>query len=191
LRPAAFFWAVVPPCEGELFELPECEFLPPRLDAPGEFAIFAARSLDIPLSLSASYCFSFLTLARLFGMPALFQPRRAENAVSQERVAASWRGMKRYRLIGRDGLEVVSDRPGTLGGHRRSKVYGRLDCPSALRWIARGHYVRHRVFFADEETAVAAGYRPCANCLPAEYAVWKASRARGSLPPPPGGRLPR
>ena len=81
---------------------------------------------------------------------------------------------KRYRLIGPDGADVLSPTPGTLGGHRRSKVYGRLDCPGALRWIARGHYVRHRVFFADEETAIAAGFRPCAVCLPEAYAVWKA-----------------
>jgi methylphosphotriester-DNA--protein-cysteine methyltransferase len=60
---------------------------------------------------------------------------------------------------------VLSDAPGTLGGHRRLKIYGRLDCPSALRWIARGHYVRHRVFFADEATARAAGYRPCKVCI--------------------------
>jgi len=49
-----------------------------------------------------------------------------------------------------------------------------LDCPSALRWIERGHYVRHCVFFTDEETAIAAVYRPCPACLPEEYAVSKA-----------------
>lgn len=87
--------------------------------------------------------------------------------------------MQRYRVIGPDGAETTSTVPGTLGGHRRNRVYGRLDCPSALRWIARGHYVRHRVFFADEVTAVAAGYRPCAVCLPDEYRVWKASLAAG------------
>jgi methylphosphotriester-DNA--protein-cysteine methyltransferase len=81
---------------------------------------------------------------------------------------------KLYRLVGRDGRELLSPAPGTLGGHRRTKVYGRLDCPSALRWIARGHYVRHRVFFADEATAVAAGYRPCAVCLRERYEAWKA-----------------
>jgi len=43
-----------------------------------------------------------------------------------------------------------------------------------MRWIARGHYVAHRVFFADEPTAVAAGYRPCARCLPDAYREWKA-----------------
>jgi catechol 2,3-dioxygenase-like lactoylglutathione lyase family enzyme len=29
------------------------------------------------------------------------------------------------------------------------------------------------VFFADEPTAVAAGYRPCAVCLPEAYRTWK------------------
>jgi methylphosphotriester-DNA--protein-cysteine methyltransferase len=77
-----------------------------------------------------------------------------------------------YTLLGADGQPYVSSRPGTLGGHRGSKIYGRLDCPSALRWIARGHYVRHRVFFADAATAVAAGYRPCHECLPEAYRTW-------------------
>ena len=80
---------------------------------------------------------------------------------------------KRYRLLGADGLPYESAAPGTLGGHRRTKVYGRLDCPGALRWIAKGHYVRHRVFFADEETAIVAGYRPCARCMPEQYRKWK------------------
>lgn len=85
---------------------------------------------------------------------------------------------KTYTLVGRDGKPYESPAPGTLGGHRRTKGYGRLDCPSALRWIGRGHYVRHRVFFADEETAIAAGYRPCAVCMPREYAAWKAAREK-------------
>jgi hypothetical protein len=67
LRPAAFFWAVVPPCDEDEREDDEPDFFPPRLDAPGEFAIFAARSFDIPLSFSASYCFSFFTFARFAG----------------------------------------------------------------------------------------------------------------------------
>ena len=72
---------------------------------------------------------------------------------------------------------TISVRPhetGRLGGHRRNRIYGRLDCAFAVRWIAKGHYVRHRVFFADEATAIAAGYRPCARCLPEEYRRWKA-----------------
>jgi hypothetical protein len=59
---------VVPPCFELDRELDEPGFFPPRLEAPGELAILAARSFDMPLSLSASYCFSFLTFAFLFGM---------------------------------------------------------------------------------------------------------------------------
>ena len=80
---------------------------------------------------------------------------------------------RRFNLIGTDGNPFESETPGTLGGHRKTKLYGRLDCPSALAAIARGQYIKNRVFFADEATAVAAGYRPCARCLPLPYAAWK------------------
>ena len=83
---------------------------------------------------------------------------------------------KSYALIDASGQAYESPIKGTLGGHRKSKIYGRLDCAGALRWIARGHYVSHRVFFADQHTATQAGYRPCANCMRAEYNTWKASR---------------
>jgi methylphosphotriester-DNA--protein-cysteine methyltransferase len=66
---------------------------------------------------------------------------------------------------------------GTLGGHRGTKIYGRLDCPSALRAIARGGYVKFRVFFADEVAAIAAGYRPCGRCMPERYREWKTTTA--------------
>jgi Metal binding domain of Ada len=85
-------------------------------------------------------------------------------------------GTKHYTLIGPDGRPYQSDIPGTYGGHRGGKLYGRLDCPSALRAIGRGGYVKNRVFFADEQAAIAAGYRPCAICLPERYALWKAGR---------------
>lgn len=57
---------------------------------------------------------------------------------------------KKYKLIGADIKQYLSDTPGTFGGHRKLKIYGRLDCPSALRYIAKGQYVKYRVFFADE-----------------------------------------
>lgn len=82
-----------------------------------------------------------------------------------------------FTLTGTDGRPYVSATPGTLGGHRRGRLYGRLDCPCALRALARGGYAGQRVFFADEPTAVAAGYRPCAVCLPQEYRAWKGSTA--------------
>jgi len=80
-----------------------------------------------------------------------------------------------YRLLDANGDIVTSDTPGLLGGNRRLKIYGRLDCPSALRALPRG-YARHRVFFADEANAIAAGYRPCGVCMRAEYRRWKAAR---------------
>lgn len=76
-------------------------------------------------------------------------------------------------LIGADGQPFQSNQPGTLGGHRRTRLYGRLDCPSALAALARGGYKDHRVFFATAEDATAAGYRPCARCLPEAYKNWK------------------
>jgi hypothetical protein len=85
-------------------------------------------------------------------------------------MSASW------TLTGPDGAPYQSDRPGTLGGHRRSKLYGRLDCRSALQAVARGGYALDRVFFLDEHAAQAAGYRPCAVCLPDQYAAWTTAR---------------
>lgn len=78
-----------------------------------------------------------------------------------------------YLLLGGDGRPYASPVPGAFGGHRSGRRYGRLDCRAALQALARGGYARHRVFFADEATAIAAGYRPCAVCLPREYALWK------------------
>ena len=86
------------------------------------------------------------------------------------------RASGRYLLIAGDRKPYVSENPGTLGGHRRNKIYGRLDCRTALMWIEKGHYVKHRVFFAKAADAVSAGYRPCANCLPEQYAEWKVER---------------
>ncbi|MFP3888985.1 Ada metal-binding domain-containing protein [uncultured Ralstonia sp.] len=89
------------------------------------------------------------------------------------------RGVKTWTLVGADGQPYASAVPGTLGGHRRARIYGRLDCRSARQAIARGGYTRHRVFFLNEADARAAGYRPCAVCLPQAYAAWKRSAASG------------
>jgi hypothetical protein len=83
--------------------------------------------------------------------------------------------VKTYWLTNAQGQRYPSREPGKLGGHRRLKIYGKLDCPSALRWIAKGHYVKNRVFFEDRQTAQAAGYRPCGVCLKEEFLRWKAA----------------
>jgi hypothetical protein len=84
---------------------------------------------------------------------------------------------KLYRLIAADGSTVASATKGTLGGHRKNRVYGRLDCKAARRALQNGRsYEQQRVFFADEATAIAAGYRPCGVCLPDAHEQWKSSQ---------------
>lgn len=84
---------------------------------------------------------------------------------------------KMYKLLGADGEFYWSEEPGTLGGNflkKNDKIYGRLDCPAALRAIKQGdNYAKHRVFFKDEATAIAAGYRPCGTCMREQYKEWK------------------
>jgi hypothetical protein len=77
-----------------------------------------------------------------------------------------------YTLLGADGRPCASDNRGTLGGNSRLRIYGRLDCWSARNALGKG-YERIRVFLADEETAIAAGYRPCGNCMRAQYREWQ------------------
>jgi hypothetical protein len=86
---------------------------------------------------------------------------------------------KTYTLLGADGRPYQSPTKGRWGGHRGSKIYGHLDCRTALRAIARGGFVQHRVFFADEATAVTAGYRPCGACCTDRYQAWKTAAEKG------------
>lgn len=80
---------------------------------------------------------------------------------------------KSYFLTDSCNRQYLSNTSGSFGGHRKLKIYGRLDCPSAARYLAKGQYAQNRVFFPDEETAIKAGYRPCAKCMPEEYKRWK------------------
>ena len=84
-----------------------------------------------------------------------------------------------YTLTGTDGRRCTSPVKGTWSGHRGGKIYGRLDCPAALRSIERGGYLKNRVFFADEATAIAAGYRPCGACCKNRYQAWKIAKEQG------------
>ena len=105
---------------------------------------------------------------------------RAQRNASAATAAETRRGRGRYTLLTPSGPQA-SESPGKLGGHRLQRIYGRLDCASALRAIAAGGpYPRHRVFFADEEEAIACGFRPCARCMPVEYRAWKISREQSS-----------
>ena len=78
-----------------------------------------------------------------------------------------------YRLIDENGNSYESNVPGKFGGNKKLKIYGKLDCPSANRYIKKGLYVQNRVFFKDEKTAQRLGYRPCYYCMREEYNKWK------------------
>ncbi len=80
---------------------------------------------------------------------------------------------KPFFLTSEKNSQFLSAIPGAYGGHKRLKIYGKLDCPSATRYLAKGQYAKNRVFFADEATAIAAGYRPCAVCMSEAYKKWK------------------
>ncbi|RMV42372.1 hypothetical protein ALP10_03473 [Pseudomonas syringae pv. helianthi] len=83
-----------------------------------------------------------------------------------------------WKLLDAQGEPSLSREPGRLGGHRRSKVYGRLDCPAALLALSKGGYRQHRVFFIDEPTAISAGFRPCGRCMVAEYRQWNSENRK-------------
>ena len=81
---------------------------------------------------------------------------------------------KPFIVTNENNKQELSATPGTFGGHKKLKIYGRLDCPSARKHLAKGQYAKNRVFFLTEEIASNAGYRPCAKCMPTEYKKWKA-----------------
>ena len=82
-----------------------------------------------------------------------------------------------YKLLTASGELIQSSKRGEIGGNSRLRIYGRLDCPSALRALPKG-YTKHRVFFADEATARAAGYRPCGSCMREAYTRWRGSQGQ-------------
>ena len=84
---------------------------------------------------------------------------------------------KVYRLLAADGTTHESDQPGALGGSSEMRIYGTLDCTSAVRALSKG-YAKQRVFFVDEAAAIAAGYRPCGICMRDRYKLWK----KGGVP---------
>lgn len=86
--------------------------------------------------------------------------------------------MKIFKLINDNGEIEESSEPGNLGGNRDLRIYGRLDCWSANIYVKKGSYQKARVFFKDEATAIAAGYRPCGHCMRERYGEW----AKGGTP---------
>ncbi|MCW8884897.1 MAG: hypothetical protein OQK12_06535 [Motiliproteus sp.] len=96
---------------------------------------------------------------------------------------------KTFRLLGPDGEFYQSPVKGVMGGNSKEKRYGELDCSAANRALNKG-YAGHRVFFAHEEDAIGAGYKPCCTCMRERYDEWKVSGEPGSASYP-WFRLPK
>ena len=58
-----------------------------------------------------------------------------------------------------------------FAGNQNLKIYGKLGCASGKRMKKI-----NRVFFSSEEEAWQCGYRPCGNCMPEEYRLWRLRR---------------
>jgi methylphosphotriester-DNA--protein-cysteine methyltransferase len=56
-----------------------------------------------------------------------------------------------------------------LAGHKKSLIYGRLNCGRGKR-MKRSN----RIFFATKAQAKSNGFRPCGHCLRDEFALWQA-----------------
>ena len=56
----------------------------------------------------------------------------------------------------------------TFAGNKQLKIYGTLHCSSGKRMKTA-----NRVFFKNEDEAVAAGYRPCGHCMRQKYLKWR------------------
>jgi methylphosphotriester-DNA--protein-cysteine methyltransferase len=55
-----------------------------------------------------------------------------------------------------------------VAGNLNLKIYGLLSCLSGKRMKKM-----NRVFFADEQEAIANGFRPCGHCMTHRYREWK------------------
>ena len=98
---------------------------------------------------------------------------RGGNCRVRLRDAAHSMTKSSWTLLDAKGRPYQSAVPGSLGGHRRHRIYGRLDCRAAKQAIARSGYVKDRVFFIDERTAKAAGKfgRPAIDRRPCKRAT--------------------
>ena len=113
----------------------------------------------------------------------VFLRKRKEFKVLQEHIRilvnASEAELKEkpYILMDADGHQYLTAERATYGGNfkgdgKGNPIYGLLTCKSANAAVKLG-YIRYRLFFKDEATAIAAGYRPCGHCCLEKYKLWK------------------
>lgn len=77
--------------------------------------------------------------------------------------------MWRHRELTQSELHQKLKRQQILfAGNAQLKIYGRLTCASGKRMLKK-----NRVFFVDEQEAIAQGFRPCGHCMQQAYKKWK------------------
>lgn len=75
---------------------------------------------------------------------------------------------KHFELTDSEVFLSIKNRKIVLGGNKKLKIYGLLNCKSGKRMKRE-----NRVFFSNEKEAVKLGYRPCGHCLREKYNEWK------------------
>ncbi|MEA5405859.1 Ada metal-binding domain-containing protein [Arcicella sp. DC2W] len=65
-------------------------------------------------------------------------------------------------------LSLIKNRKILWAGNHKLKIYGKLNCTSGKRMKTQ-----NRVFFQNEQEAIALGFRPCGHCTRLEYLEWK------------------
>ncbi len=65
---------------------------------------------------------------------------------------------------------LIKNRKILWAGNRKLNIYGKLNCKSGTRMKTQ-----NRVFFQNEQEAIALGFRPCGHCMRLEYLDWKMS----------------
>lgn len=66
----------------------------------------------------------------------------------------------------------VLDLPQTLCGNRKTRIYGTAVCSATSGHSILNNRSSSRVILKSEKEAQELGFRPCAKCMPKEYAKW-------------------
>lgn len=76
--------------------------------------------------------------------------------------------MRHYQIETEDLRDLIKKGKITMAGNLRLKIYGSLNCKSGKRMKKE-----NRMFFRNEGEAIAAGFRPCGNCMNSDFVKWK------------------
>jgi methylphosphotriester-DNA--protein-cysteine methyltransferase len=66
-----------------------------------------------------------------------------------------------------DLKKMIKQKKILLGGNRKLKIYGTLQCKSGKRMRRE-----NRVFFTSESEAIKNKFRPCGHCMKTAYQQW-------------------